>query len=131
MKPYLIAAPFGALIAGAIAASASLSVSAQDAIDPVVMAQGEEIYGDSCVGCHGAEGEGGGGPPLAGAELLSSGRAVAAQILNGNDEHGMPPFMDVLDDDEIAAVGTYIRNSWGNAFGIMVAETVAAQRPTE
>jgi mono/diheme cytochrome c family protein len=131
MKPYLIVVPLGALIAGAITASSSLSVSAQDTINALLMADGGEIYEDNCVGCHGSDGGGGAGPPLAGAAILSSGRAIAAQILNGNEEHGMPPFLDVLDNDEIAAVGTYIRNSWGNAFGIMAAETVATQRPTE
>ena len=28
--------------------------------------------------------------------------------------HGMPPFAQVLADDEVAAVVTYIRKSWGN-----------------
>jgi len=28
--------------------------------------------------------------------------------------YGMPPFNHVLDDDDIAAVLTYIRGSWGN-----------------
>ena len=129
MKRLLLAAPFGVLIAGAIATGSAVSVNAQDAPDPALMETGEEIYENNCVGCHGDEGQGGAGPMLAGNDVLSSGRAVAAQILNGNDEHGMPAFMDILDDDEVAAVGTYIRNSWGNAFGIMVPETVAAQRP--
>ena len=31
--------------------------------------------------------------------------------------HGMPPFGQVLNDDDVAAVVTYVRNSWGNAAG--------------
>jgi mono/diheme cytochrome c family protein len=29
--------------------------------------------------------------------------------------YGMPPFAQVLSDDEIAAVVTYIRSAWGNS----------------
>lgn len=129
MKLHYTAAPLGVLFAGLIAAGSSLTVNAQDAPDPALMEAGQELYEDNCLGCHGDEGQGGAGPLLAGNDVLSSGRAVAAQILNGNDEHGMPAFMDILSDEEVAAVGTYIRNSWGNAFGVMVPETVAAQRP--
>ena len=28
--------------------------------------------------------------------------------------HGMPPFMQVLGDDDVAAVSTFVRNAWGN-----------------
>ena len=28
--------------------------------------------------------------------------------------YGMPPFAQTLKDDELAAVITYVRNSWGN-----------------
>lgn len=31
--------------------------------------------------------------------------------------HGMPPFGPFLDDNDIAAVVTYIRSSWGNDAG--------------
>ena len=129
MKRLFVAAPLGVLFAGAIATGSTVSVNAQGAPDPALMEAGQEIYEDNCLGCHGNEGQGGAGPVLAANEVLSSGRAIAAQILNGNEEHGMPAFMDILDDEEIAAVGTYIRNSWGNAYGDMVSETVAAQRP--
>ncbi len=129
MKLHYTAAPLGVLFAGLIAAGSSLTVNAQDAPDPAVMEAGLEVYEDNCEGCHGDEGQGGAGPVLANNDVLSSGRAIAAQILNGNEEHGMPAFLDILNDEEVAAVGTYIRNSWGNAFGIMVPETVAAQRP--
>lgn len=129
MKRYYIAAPLGVVLAGAIAAGSGLTVNAQDAPDPALMETGQELYEDNCLGCHGDEGQGGAGPVLAANDVLSSGRAIAAQVLNGNEEHGMPAFMDILDDEEVAAVGTYIRNSWGNAYGVLTAETVAAQRP--
>ena len=129
MKKLSILAPAGVVVACAIAAFPSLSIAQADSELAAAIAAGQEVFETNCQGCHGDEGQGGAGPALAGNDVLSSARAVAAQILNGNEEHGMPAFMDILDDDEVAAVGTYIRNSWGNAFGLMVAETVAAQRP--
>jgi hypothetical protein len=40
----------------------------------------------------------------------------------------MPAFGQKLNDREIAAVATYIRNSWGNHFGPVSANTVAQVR---
>ena len=31
--------------------------------------------------------------------------------------HGMPPFGQILNDNDAALLVTYIRNSWGNAAG--------------
>jgi mono/diheme cytochrome c family protein len=43
----------------------------------------------------------------------------------GNPEpYGMPPFAQSLSDDEVAAVVTYIRASWGNG-GAAVSATEA------
>jgi mono/diheme cytochrome c family protein len=35
--------------------------------------------------------------------------------------YGMPPFAQALSDDEVAAVVTYIRTSWGNRGGAVSA----------
>ena len=40
----------------------------------------------------------------------------------------MPAFDWRLDNDQVAAVLTYIRNSWGNAAPAVSAATVAKQR---
>ncbi len=37
-------------------------------------------------------------------------------IITGYLDHGMPPFGH-LADDMIAAIATYVRNSWSNAYG--------------
>ena len=91
-----------------------------------LLARGERIYGDRCVNCHGARGEGGSGfPPLAGnrAVTLPSPANVVQVILHGGFSpatagnprpHGMPPFLQTLDDGEVAAVASYVRNAWGN-----------------
>jgi mono/diheme cytochrome c family protein len=40
----------------------------------------------------------------------------------------MPAFAWVLKDDQIAALLTYIRNSWGNAAPAVSADTVGKER---
>ena len=40
----------------------------------------------------------------------------------------MPAWGPVMDDREIAVVATYIRNSWGNGFGIVAESAVTIRR---
>jgi mono/diheme cytochrome c family protein len=40
----------------------------------------------------------------------------------------MPAFSEKLGDDEIAALLSYIRNSWGNKEGAVSADQVSKQR---
>ena len=64
-------------------------------------------------------------PPLAGNQSIQMVSAVNAirMVLNGGYPpgtagnpmpYGMPPFAHRMSDDEVAAVVTYIRTSWGN-----------------
>ncbi len=58
--------------------------------------------------------------------ILAGGYAPATQ---GNPRpYGMPPFVHVLSDEDIAAVATYIRTSWGHQAGAVSATEVIAQR---
>ena len=95
--------------------------------DPALMARGSAIYDQRCAYCHGEKGEGATGayPPLAGNRAVNMETpANLVQILRhggflpttaGNPRpYGMPPFGPVLDDQDIAAVLTYVRGSWGN-----------------
>ena len=42
--------------------------------------------------------------------------------------HGMPPFQQVLSDEDIAAVTTFVRNQWGNrAAGVGTIEVYRAR----
>ena len=93
----------------------------------LLVSLGKPIYDRHCASCHGSEG---GGklphyPLLAGNQSIQMSSAVNAirMVLNGGFPpgtkgnpmpYGMPPFAHVLSDDEIAAVVTYIRTSWGN-----------------
>lgn len=92
-----------------------------------VLAQGQEIYRQQCAQCHGDQGEGRRGalPALAAnrAVMLADSTNLVRVVLQGGYQpatagnprpHGMPPFRQLLSDDEIAAVLSYIRNAWGN-----------------
>ena len=96
-----------------------------DALMATLMADGQALYGSTCRSCHGAQGEGGNGPELAGYSLLANAQTVINQTINGGGY--MPPF-GYLDNHSIAAVSTYIRNAWGNAFGPVTEGEVAALR---
>jgi mono/diheme cytochrome c family protein len=90
--------------------------------------EGEEIYSLHCADCHGKQGEGAQGAytPLADNRTvrLTTPSNLVQAVLNGGfapattanpRPYGMPPFRQILDDRQIAAVLTYIRQAWGNA----------------
>ena len=87
--------------------------------------RGAQVFAQACAACHGEEGQGGFGPTLAGNDDLGDAAFVIERILGGGG--GMPAF-NGLPDEEVAAIGTYIRSSWGNDFGPVSAEEVASQR---
>ena len=95
--------------------------------DAGVMARGATIYDQRCAYCHGEAGEGAPGayPPLAGSRAvnMASPHNLIQAVRHGGflpttagnpRPYGMPPFNHVLDDNDIAAVLSYIRGSWGN-----------------
>jgi mono/diheme cytochrome c family protein len=92
-----------------------------------VLARGHEIYVAQCASCHLASGLGQppGYPPLTNNPSIEMESAVnpIRMVLNGGyppqttgnpRPYGMPPFAQVMSDEEIAAVVTYVRVSWGN-----------------
>lgn len=92
-----------------------------------LMDVGRLTFSSNCAVCHGAEGQGGIGPGFAGNGILSNKSYVVNRVIDGFIDHGMPPFGH-LSDRQIAGVTTYIRNSWGNEFGAVLEEEVAAER---
>lgn len=84
--------------------------------------QGQELYMTHCVVCHGPQGQGTIGAGLAGNEMLANTGHTVTRILQGKG--AMPPFANQLNAEQIAAVSTYIRTSWGNDFGAVSAERV-------
>ncbi|MGV8838869.1 MAG: c-type cytochrome [Bauldia sp.] len=91
------------------------------------MTTGQAGYTRNCQVCHGANGEGGIGFRLAGAAIMQSAAGVVEIMLEGNAEHGMPPF-DRLTDTDLATIASYVRNAWGNAFGPVETTLVAQVR---
>jgi mono/diheme cytochrome c family protein len=95
--------------------------------DSVTASAGAQVYKQArCYACHGEQGFGGVGPRFRQDHFLALGDYVIAQILIGRGI--MPSFAQTLSDEQIAAVATYIRESWGNAFGDVKADEVAATR---
>lgn len=88
---------------------------------------GSQVYMQArCFACHGEFGFGGAGPRFREDRFLGLTDYVVGQILVGRDI--MPPYEGTLNDDQIAAVATYVRNSWGNQFGPVKPEQVASVR---
>jgi len=100
----------------------------QDAVLTALAEEGQPLFRRNCAACHGNDGEGGAGPQLDGNPAVGSRATVVGRILWGYAEHGMPAFGGVLDDHEVAAIATYIRNTWSNEFGITTEEQVARFR---
>lgn len=94
--------------------------------EQAMMEVGRTIFSRNCRACHGPAGAGAQGPALAGNANLADTEHVVQTILFGFGY--MPPFAGTLDDGEVAAVATYVRNAWGNEFGPVDEATVAAQR---
>jgi mono/diheme cytochrome c family protein len=108
---------------------------AQDAqADPLqaqtqaLMAQGRGLFAENCAACHGESGEGKNGPRLDGNPFIQSRVNIINQVLWGAQDHGMPPFEPQLTDDQIAAIATYVRNSWHNHNGPVLARSVELRR---
>ena len=95
------------------------------ASDPI-MQRGLELYSDNCLVCHQA---GGGGvadlqPALQGSSKVSGDPATLVRwVLHGSEAERAPggrryqnvmPAFDHLGDDDIAAIVTYVRQTFGN-----------------
>lgn len=105
-----------------------------------LMAAGEKVYGSVCGACHQPNGKGlpDQFPPLAGsgafygepqnmARFVVHGLAKEIVVQGVTWNKQMPP-QGQLSDYELAAAMTFVRNSWGNADGIVLPTDVAAVR---
>jgi mono/diheme cytochrome c family protein len=110
------------------------------ATDPL-MVRGRKVFDINCSACHASTGQGvqgmvtgfAGNPgtqsPAVGSLLnsvLNGGRAAATA--SNPTGAGMPSFAWKLGDDDVAAVLTFVRNSWGNAAAPVTGEAVRAMR---
>jgi cytochrome c oxidase subunit 2 len=94
--------------------------------------RGEKVYAANCVACHQASGKGAGPiKALDGSALVMDAdkSKQIAVLLNGAGNGSMPAWKQ-MSDTEIAAVITYIKNSWSNKTGeaVQPAEVLAARK---
>nr|WP_233217936.1 c-type cytochrome [Roseateles chitinivorans] len=98
---------------------------------PAQLDLGRQVYAKHCADCHGDRGQGRridgqpAYPPLAGnravtldapqnlLQTLADGGYAPATLAHPRP-YGMPPWRQVLSEEEMAAVATVIRQSWGN-----------------
>ena len=101
---------------------------------------GEAAYLANCAACHQPNGTGlaGAFPPLADSDyMLGDPEKSVGEVLeglsgpitvNGQEYNSVMPSQAHISDGDLAAIFTYILNSWGNSGGEITAERVAAIR---
>jgi cytochrome c oxidase subunit 2 len=86
-----------------------------------LMERGKSVYQRNCLACHGASGEGGVGPAIAGSAIATGVLGGHLNVgVNGVPGTAMQAFGGIINDVEMAAVITYQRNAFGNNMGDMV-----------
>lgn len=109
-----------------------VAAAASGAGGDAVLPDGLKLYSQTCAACHQADGKGlaGAFPPLAGSDIVNDEdpETIIRIVLQGYDarpEYGaMPPFADQLSDEDIAAILTHERSSWGNKAKAVTPEEV-------
>lgn len=114
-------------------AKGELSLEAQ-------VAAGKALFQGTCSTCHQAEGQGIPQvfPPLAGSDYLQADKRRAIGVVlngltgpvtvNGQTYNSVMPPMSQLNDDEVANILTFVRNSWGNKGDAVSSKEVAQVR---
>lgn len=105
------------------------------------MKAGQQVFNTICAACHRPDGTGMPGmfPPLAKSEFLMADKERSIKIVLGGiqgplEVNGqkynqvMPPLAAQLKDEQIAAVLSYVRNSFGNKGEAVTTEEVAKSR---
>lgn len=106
-----------------------------------VATNGAQIFASRCASCHQTTGAGLPGvfPPLAASEWVNGDTKQLARILllgvtgkitvAGNLFNGsMPAFGRTLSDEEIAAVASHVRSSFGNKSSPITADLIGSER---
>lgn len=127
-----------------LAPPATLALPAAPAAQASVLTQGAKLYEQHCAQCHGEQGRGVSKayPALAGNRAVTMPQAanLVQIVLNGGyapategnpRPFGMPPFVLVLSDSEVAAVLTHIRQSWGNQASMVTPLEVGRTRRSD
>jgi mono/diheme cytochrome c family protein len=139
---YLQALPESPTQPGAQSSAEPLAASHTNATQ---FLRGAELFAKHCATCHGEHGQGLQFEGNVALPALAGNRAITmdntanlvriilaggyAPSTAGNPRpFGMPPFVHVFNDDDIAAVTTYIRGAWGNQASAVSATDVLLHR---
>ncbi len=109
---------------------------------PLAAQDGQQLFTLYCSACHGADGNGATGgtfPPLAGSpwvngdadrsiKVVLKGLTGPVDVLGKTYNLEMPPQGGTLPDDQVAAILTYVRSSWGNQSSAVTPDQVKAIR---
>jgi mono/diheme cytochrome c family protein len=92
---------------------------------------GEELYNNVCRACHMIDGKGATGagtyPSLAANPNLEAPGYPVTMVIHGR--RAMPPFGDMMNDAQIAAVVNYLRTHFGNHYtGVVTEQDVSDAR---
>ncbi|EDT42588.1 c-type cytochrome [Burkholderia ambifaria] len=121
-------------------ASAAVDKTAEQSAATSAAPDGAQIFSSRCASCHQASGQGLPGvfPPLAGSEWVNGEPKTLARILllgvngslsvKGATFNGTMPAFGSMSNEEIAAVGTHVRASFGNKSATLTADNVKAER---
>lgn len=96
-----------------------------------LMQVGEEVYSTHCVACHRPDGSGmpPAFPSLIDSEMVANDAAThIAIVLNGKPGTAMAAFGSILDDEQLAGVITYERNSFGHDGGVVTPQDIEQAR---
>jgi nitrite reductase (NO-forming) len=125
--------------AAAVATAATVQKSGTLTQEDQVKA-GQALFAGTCSTCHQPNGEGMEGvfPPLAKSSVIAANPKRIIEIMlhglngpitvNGKDYNSTMPAMAQLTDDEVANIGTYVLNSWGNPGGRISKDEVTERR---
>ena len=111
----------------------------------ILLAEGKSVYNNNCFMCHGMNGDGVPGvfPPLAKADFITKRASqknreeligiplngLSGKItVNGKEYDSVMPSLSTLKEQEVAAVLTYVTNSWGNSAAAFSVEEVRAAK---
>jgi len=120
--------------AAAAAAPAAPATAAADS-------PGAKLYAMACATCHMPDGSGVPGlqPALMGSKVVAGPPATVIKVLLLGPEKALParkstsanqmPVFDSLSDDEISAIVTYVRKTFGKGASAVTPAQVKAQRP--
>jgi len=100
---------------------------------------GKQLYSRTCFACHQAEGQGilGAFPPLANSDYLNQDvnraidvviRGMSGEITVNGVNYNSVMTQQVLTDEEVANVLTYVYSSWGNSEKVVTSDMVKKVR---